>query len=302
VSRFIREIRAGVAAAEAMDAGAAALATVRRARAALVVQAVEGDLELLGRWSPAPGPRRATGGPSGRAGEGVLVVALALEEAGVFMETPRDRVLNRTVRGLLAALRHLGFAAHYFGREWVSVDRRPAGLLGWTRASDGRVLFEAWLGASGPFVHDSQDRFLDKTPVTLAEAGTAPTASALAEACERGWPAEWTDGALDAPEPLPAYPPEGLRWSTPRAAPIGLVQAGLAIEAGIVRDAALAGDFFQDLDAPERLRTALVGGAPTPERLRDALNVTYGAGGAVIEGLRSLQPALDGFLELVGAS
>ncbi len=293
----------------------------------LYVAAPAGDARVLGAYQrredalaadvSAPVFRRATGGPAAVLGEGVLYLALGLNDASALMECPKERVLNRNVRPLLSALRRLGGAAHYFGREHLSLDRRPAGLVAWTRTRGGAVLLELFLGASRSFALEeaehalspSAPRMMGKTPITAAELlGKAPTATELAQACAEACATmrqlEIVPGAF-VPTPVAEEVPSELRWSSPREVPIGFVRAGLAIDDGAIddeaiTDAALTGDFFQDADAVDRLRAALIGPA-TPERVSGALNATYGPGGAVIEGLRSLQPVLDAFLELLPA-
>lgn len=323
----------------ALELGRGALGVVGRAtRSAVVAADLAGDARVLGAYqrredalvTKAPVLRRATGGPAVVAGEGVMYLALALSDASALMACPRDRVLNRNVRPFLAALRRFHGAAHYFGREWISLDKRPAGLVAWTRQPSGAVLLEAFLGVGRTFaVPDGElahppgaPRMLGKAPITLREAlsplpSARELALALAEACASMTPHELEERAIEEQSgvtvgrhlPLLAERLErathhpGMRWSRAREVPIGLVRAGLAIDArGVVEAAALTGDFFQDADAPERLEAALVGGLPTPERLRDALNATYGRHGVVIEGLRSLQPVLDAFVEVSGAA
>ncbi|MGF1467495.1 MAG: hypothetical protein ACFCGT_15325 [Sandaracinaceae bacterium] len=310
----------GVDPAAAVGVGGALRGTVgREVPAALYVASLRGDARVFGRWqvpaltlrSEAAAVRRWTGGPATVAGDGVLYLALALARADVFLETPRDRILNRTVRGLLGGLRAVGFAAHYFGREFVSVDKRPAGLLGWARAADGRVLFEAFLGAERTYPPPADEVAtparrepprLGKAPLRLADVGTPPSAAELCAACARAWDRE---GALEpvhadppAPGPPPPEPPAQVHWSEPREVPIGWIWAGLARGPAGVTHARIAGDLYQDDDGPDRLSAALMGAPPSPERLRDGLNAALGTHGATVEGLRSLQPALEAFLEV----
>jgi hypothetical protein len=313
---------AGASVERALGCGRAALELAQSGAetAVLYAAALEGHARVLGAWqrredavrTTLPVCRRKTGGPACVGGEGIVYVAIAMQHASVFMECPRDRVLNRNVRGLLAALRELRASAHYFGREVVSVDRSPAGLLGWTRARDGAVLFEVFLGASRSFaipegelaLVPSEPRMMGKAPITLREAiGAAPDARTIADACARAYAAMGGHDIVrrtltPAPAVEAAEHPD-VRWSPAFEAPIGFWRAGLATDArGVVLDAVLRGDFYQDEDAPERLRAALVGGHAPPERLRDAINAAYGKDGAVIEGLRSLQPVLDALITL----
>lgn len=274
------------------------------APAALYCAGLEGDARTIGAWQlreDASALRRTTGGPSAIAGEGIFYAALAMRSASTFMECPRDRVLNRNVRGFLAGLRALGLSAHYFGREFVSIDRRPAALIAWTRERNGAVLLELFLGIERPYW--SAD-VIGKTPITVREAlGRAPDAIEIGRSIASAFASmgglEVRDGTIErAPIEEPAFDPE-MRFSAPREVPIGIVRAGLAIREELIADAALTGDFFQDVDAPARLRAALANGRASPERVRDALNAAYGAHGAVIEGLKTLQPVLDAFLELI---
>ncbi len=274
--------------------------------------------------------RRATGGPTYRAGEGVAYLALGLRTASTLLDCPRDRVLNRNVRGALAGLGAAGLPVHYFGREFLSLDRRPAIGCGWSRDARGHVLLEFFVGATAHHVPDptciaypprTDAAMTPKAPLTFAEAfaarrpgDAAPDADALV-ACvlARGWVATYgLDAAPTAPPDVASLADlaardaarpdddDALRWSGPREVPIGFVAAGLRVTGGLVADARLAGDFFADDDGAARLRDAIVGGPPTPERLVAAINAAYGAEGAVIEGLRSLAPVLDAFLEAAG--
>ncbi len=272
--------------------------------------------------------RRTTGGPTYRAGEGIAYLALGLRTGSELLPCPRDRVLNRNVRGALAGLGAAGLPVHYFGREFLSVERLPAVGCGWSRDPRGHVLVEFFVGATAPYLPDAaciawparkDAAMTPKAPITFAEAfaarrpdAPAPDADALvALALTRGWVA--TYGL--APEPTaapradarPELTPQddarhgrALRWSAPREVPIGFVSAGLRVEDGVIADARLAGDFFADDAGLDRLREALRGAPPVPARFVAAINGAFGADGAVIEGLRSLAPVLEAFLEAAG--
>jgi len=268
--------------------------------------------------------RRASGGPTMRAGDGVVYLALGLRTASTLLECPRDRVLNRNVRGLLAGLSAGGVAAHYFGREFVSLARRPAVGCHWTRDAAGHVLLEFFLGVSASHLPDDalvaypsrvEPALNGKAPITFAEAyastdrGIAPDGEALLQlALVRGYAQQYQLEleSVAAPGVTPRIDlatrhdedDDALRWSQPHEVPIGFVSAGLAVRDGVIRDARLAGDFFADADGVARLRSALVDHAPSPEALVAAINATYGPRGVVIEGLRSLAPVLSAFLEL----
>jgi len=269
--------------------------------------------------------QRPTGGPTYRAGEGIAYLALGLRDASALLPCPRDRVLNRNVRGALAGLSAAGLPVHYFGREFLSVERMPAVGCGWSRNAHGHVLLEFFVGASAPYAPDAayvayppraDAAMTPKAPLTFAQAfagkrpdTAAPDADALvAVALQRGWVATY---GLDVETAAPPHATplndlsahdvmeadDALRWSAPREVPIGFVSAGLRVEGGVITDARLAGDCFADDAGFTLLRDALVGNVPSPERFVAAINGAFGAEGAVIEGLRSLAPVRDAFLE-----
>ncbi len=271
--------------------------------------------------------RRTTGGPTYRAGEGIAYLALGLRTGSELLPCPRDRVLNRNVRGALAGLGAAGLPVHYFGREFLSVERLPAVGCGWSRDPRGHVLVEFFVGASAPYTPDAayvvwpartDAAMTPKAPITFAQAfatkradAPAPDANALVTlALTHGWVATYGLAAEHVAPPV-AGPcadlatrgdaqPERLRWSTPREVPIGFVSAGLRVEGGVIADARLAGDFFADAAGITQLRDALRGAPPEPERFVAAINGAFGAHGAVLEGLRSLAPVLAAFLEVAG--
>jgi hypothetical protein len=269
--------------------------------------------------------RRSTGGPTARAGDGVVYFALALRHASVLMGCPPDRVLNRNLRGLLGGLSSGGAAAHYFGREWLSVARRPVALVGWDRLSDGRVLVEAFVAHARSFVPDAglggypkpeTERFLGKEPITLADAsGREHPIEQLVRWVAEGHPArfgsdvsieqssltddqrsrarERKDGFLWQPDERRLH----LAWSPPIEIPIGWLAAGVRTdESGLVADVDVAGDFYQDHAAPDALRARLVGHAPSAELYAEAVNATWDGSKHVIEGLKSLEPIREALL------
>ena len=342
--RWIAE--AAVPASRALAVGASLarrMAQPDAPAAVLYGAALDGDAIALGRMqrgmdalsedARAPGAhallRRYTGGPAANASSGIVYCALVLRHASALMECPPDRVLNRNVRGFLSGLGKSGAhgaQAHYFGREWLSVDRRPAALLGWTRSSDGAVLLEALIAREAPFAlaplldgypERAEPPFLGKEPITLAEAWQVPPEpealiQGIAEGhatrfegleIERSSLSDEEREAARALEPelvvdLDAEAADGLAWSRPREIPIGFVSAAVAIgEAGTVADVRIAGDFYTDEDAVSSLRDALVGELPDAARFQAAINTTWDGARRVIEGVKSLQPILDSLIE-----
>ncbi len=127
----------------------------------------------------APVFRRATAGTAAFVGRQAIVWTLALPHVAALVAdaTPRT-LLNRNVRGFLRGLRRAGAAAHYFGREWISLRHRPAVLLGFEATPDGAVLMEVMAGVDASIAlpgalatagEQAVDRWLGKVPAGLGD-------------------------------------------------------------------------------------------------------------------------------------
>lgn len=266
--------------------------------------------------------RRVTGGSAVAAGAGIVYVAVGLRDASVFLECPKARVLNRNVRGLLVGLTSAGAGTHYFGRDFVSVERRPAIYVAWTRTPEQHVLLEFFVSANASFVPGdgvsaypahSSPPLLDKVPITLAEAwGREATLNEVADRILHKGYAKTYGLTLEESAPTPSdekaaryftdvvTDDSALRWSPPHEVPIGFISAGLRRDAnGDVHEAVLSGDFFQDAAAPALLNDTLRGSKGTREDLVRAINTAYGRDGLVIEGVPSLNTILDAFTDVI---
>ena len=123
--------------------------------------------------------RRTTTGTAAWLGAEGLVLALALPHVAAIEADATDRtLLNRNVRPFLRAFTRAGAMAHYFGREWISLKKRPAALLGFDVTRTGAVLIEVFVGLDQSIAlpiewttieERSVDRFLGKTPASLRE-------------------------------------------------------------------------------------------------------------------------------------
>lgn len=266
--------------------------------------------------------RRASGGITLRAGDGIVYFALGLRERSALMACPKSRILNRNVRGALQGLRLSGVAAHYFGRDFVSVDASPAIYVGWTAQSDGRVLLEffvcetssCWLpGEQLGYPARQQDPFRGKAPVTLAAAAARASGrgliEALAEGYRAGYRAEFQPGAA---ETLAAYSgahprfelndPDiaELSWSHPIEEAIGFLSAGVALDsAGKLAKVRMRGDFFADHTCAVTLERMLVGVEPNADRVGRAVDAAYGQGGHDVEGIKDLRSFQVAILDAV---
>lgn len=261
--------------------------------------------------------RRRTGGRAVHAGAGVTYLALGLRDASVFLPCPRDRVLNRNVRGMLVGLSTSGVAAHYFGRDFVSIDRRPAVSATWSRNAQGNVLLEFFVGVQRPYNVDAEaltypahrsDPLLGKVPTTLEAAWKRTVAfDEVVDRVVRQGYAKTYGLTLDEPpfshqaalEPAQASDEDGFTWSGPREVPIGFIDAGIRRAAnGQIEAVRLAGDYFGDDDGERMLNDAMRGTEGSDVELVAAINHAYGKEGAVIDGIASLNAIRDAFLAI----
>lgn len=334
-------VESGVAPARALAVGSLLAARVSQddaPPAILYGAGLTGDALVLGRWQrtenavrhseldveTTPLLRRTTGGPSTMAGDGIVYLALCLRHASALIDCPHDRVLNRNVRGMLGGLSKGGIGAHYSGRQWLSVDRRPVALVGWDREPDGRVMVELFVSHQRTFApppeldaypKPSEPPFQGKVPVTLQELWSDPVEpEELVRWIAEGHPERFGEEltlerrSLDDDERTRAGDAgarfvvdpgdeDDLSWSAPREVPIGYLSAGVRVADGAIEAAEVAGDFFQDADAPRVLRDKLVGQPPDPETVAGAVNDTWDGNKRVIEGIKELEPIVDALLE-----
>jgi len=97
---------------------------------------------------------RSTGGRTAPAGEGFLLLTLALPHRAALVDERRlalapEQVMNRCVRGVLRALRTLGVDATYPGLDLLTHRRRALATLAFTEF-DGPTIFQAILAATTP--------------------------------------------------------------------------------------------------------------------------------------------------------
>ena len=295
-----------------------------------VGQVLPAPQALPGNATP-PLVRRSSGGVMLRASEGIVYVALALRDRNALMPCPRARILNRNVRGALQGLRSAGIVAHYFGRDFLSVDARPAAYVGWASRLDGRVLLEFFLcdthscfvsGRELGYPARKDDPFRGKEAWTLEQAyfqthhppDAAPRimrsalAEHLAEGYRAGYQAEFRRSAIPeawlASEARPGLAPDpdagALHWSHPIEEAIGFVSAGVALDsAGKLARVRMCGDFFADDNCAVTLERVLVGVAPSSDHIGRAVDAAYGQGGHDIEGVRDLRTFQTAILDAV---
>lgn len=267
--------------------------------------------------------RRATGGAALWAGDGVLYASLALQDANALVMCPPGKLLNRYVRGALTGLRSLGYSAHYFGRDFLSLDALPVAYVAWAERHSGLVQLELFVAHRRPFPLPegldaypprSEPAFRGRAPTTLAEAkpDATPSAAEVLEAIAGGYTrafgAERRPLDLDLKqleraahlEPVVRAVEErpGLTWSHPHEEAIGFVSAGLALDAqGSIGAARIAGDFFMHADCNADLEEALVGKPPTDDVFASAIDAVLAHRVGLIEGVRSLRTLHAAFID-----
>lgn len=280
--------------------------------------------------APAVVLRRATGGVAVRAGAGITYIALALRDRSSLMPCPPARILNRNVRGALAGFRQAGIIAHYFGRDFLSIDARPAAWVGWAARTDGRVLIELFVcESSSCFIAPRElgypalasAPFRGKEPWTLEQAVTTVIggekkepvrgrslierlAGGYRSSVSAAFEATPIPGAWLHAEPRVGLPPDpdasALHWSHPIEEAIGFVSAGVAMDgAGKLARVRMCGDFYADDGCAITLERMLIGVAPSSDHIARAVDNAYGQAGHDIEGVRDLHTFQTAILDAV---
>jgi len=252
-----------------------------------VVARIEDDAEVLGRFSSEVSSvvsrlRRQTGGPTWHLRPGVTFMHLSLAHPSVLLATPPDKILNRNVRPLLAALRKTGALAMYGGRDFILVDGEIVALIGWARGRAGEVVIEAAIATDASVMPE-----LEAPEVTKAHLGKPVRIQHLPD-LEEALATAYTPGAerlalLDGPE-------EGRA-----AAGASLGSADVAIgRLTLYRTAngpRLFGDLFGD-DALDDLDLDALAAMTMADR-----RVALAGSGCVVEGVRDWPDVIATLLE-----
>ncbi len=244
---------------------------------------------------------RISGGAAVDVGPGTLHVLLALERSDALTACPPDKLLNRYVRPLLRALTSMGATASYFGRDWISVGKRPAAILGFAHdATSGRAVVEAFVAVRTPFTRAMRASFREREPGTLEEiTGKTFVLEELAERVVDEYQATYglegvalgePRGLADATE-LAVSP----AWSASVEEAIGEVAAGRDADGALV----LGGDFMASRDAVQEVARRVAAFSPEllategPKVAAAIVDEVFLRPGVAIEGVKSLASLAD---------
>lgn len=295
------------------------------AKPRLVVARLSGAVASVGRWQrpasvlAAEGRakgfvRRRTGGRSAALGEGLVAVALSLPHRSWLLSDdvaalPTSKLLNRSVRGMLAGLGSLGVAAHYFGRDYVSVDSAQAGLAGFEIAPSSAALVECVLAAE---THWWLPESIDALPARPAVRGvpgpghvkalegrtSAEVLAAMAGGYASTFGLDTFDATLPPSSDVEVIEPEDLPLrSSLHPIPAGFVEAQAYVEQGRLMACRFLGDFNADSAGLEALQAALVGLPPTLDAVAPVMNDVYRDPAHTILGVRDLEVFATALLE-----
>jgi hypothetical protein len=295
------------------------LGRFQRARTALNLEACqERGLEVL---------RRLTGGSTAWLGAGRLYVALALPDRTEPLDCEPRQFLQRYGAGLVRGLVALGTKARYFGKDLLSIEDRPVGIMSFELAADGSALLEAVIGLDQPWRPEAAlsgypprtKEESSATPTLLADEleGLDPAALAepLAEAMAgllEAEPQEHRFNPLESErikslshrvevtEPVEEKRPAYLKpWdSRPVEEAIGFVETSVRLSQGrFLRDVSIHGDFMADsagvAELEQRLKMVPIKRRPVALVIDDVL----GAPDHVIMGIRRLGSVLEAILD-----
>jgi len=291
-----------------------------------------GDVLGLGRFHAVPVVpergeirlhRRLGGGRPVPLGEGYFGVSLALPNpstlaTGGATRLKPEQVLNRAVRGVLAALETLGVSGYYPGRDVVTAGRKIIGAITLEIDPSGKTLVEMAVAANRSFAEVTS--FLDRADPTgvvpadavlpghatsiAEETGLRTTLDTFADAVAAGFVARLGMACVPAEEPLPPVqadddwllagrlPPHLDRYGAARTA-LGSLQARVALGGGRIADLRLTGDFIASAAAITRMETSLRDMVPDRAAILDRVNKALAGPMDFLLGVRPLEIIAD---------
>jgi hypothetical protein len=263
-------------------------------------------------------------------GSGFLVVSVALPHRSALVANERhalkpEQVMNRCIRGVMAALRSLGVDSIYPGLDLLTCERRAVAHLSFVETQGGATLFQTILAVEQSFArtarlldpHDPDGRvptvMMDAAETTtLGERSPAArrvrlTAASFVEQVAAGYReafgVEPTDldpevtevlaaGYADEPDPVHLPPhPEGA--STARTVGLlGPIEACVATRSGAIEAAVIYGDFLAPEHMVEELDRALRGCPLSREQIAQVVRSVLDGSNGYVLGLKPAEVAL----------
>lgn len=263
----------------------------------------------LGRYLPAPPVgavpcvRRYSGGRVAPLGPGFLGVGLALPHRSALvgddpLALSPEQVLNRAVRGLMAAFKGLGIEVFYPGRDLLTVQGRACAVVSFSVEADGTALFEAIVAIDDDFtllpgLVDRADpsgvvRIDMWQPTAVAALSrTLPRSVEVVELGERiaaGYASTFDLAAatatLAADEGDSAIPWPLIPMHLNRRVSVSTMLGALEIHTGLTSDGRLSGlrlvgDLIADPAGVAALEQAVTGCVPDVDALRGAISSVF---------------------------
>ncbi len=281
--------------------------------------------------------RRLTGGRAVGAGPGWIWIAIVASDVNALAPGAPgaigpEQVINRQVRGLLAALRALGIDCSYPGRDAITSKRREIAMCSFECDRKDAMLFEAALAVESgmiEFVRDL-DRAEDAREVTCppydlnsattaaCELGRAPGFDEIAGAIAAGY-AELAGGAnlralsageraaalrrgaeLTRPRWLRRAPAPSFNRTARITSQLGSIQAHLEVRsAGTIARAMLSGEFIANSAGVAELERALEDLPLEPGAIESAIADTFVDGRNYILGLGAPQASARSLARMI---
>ncbi len=315
------------------SAAAAALA----GHPTLRIATLPGDVVSIGRFhlAPADAPddgalwRRASGGRVVPAGDGFVVLSLALPHRSALESNDPyalrpEQVMNRCVRGLLDGLGALGVSALYPGRDTVTAGGRPLALVSFDVGEHGALLFDAVVavGRDWSALAAMLDR-VDPSGVVRASIALPDTTTSIerelerpaaledvAAALTRAYAARLDLHAADHAVPMPARDADTwLRRLVPRPdldrhgwspTMLGTLDVHLSVTGGTIREAMLSGDLIAPAATIASLEAGLRGCPATRDAVQEVVRRVCAAPDAFVLGIGSTTTVVDTVMRAVG--
>jgi lipoate-protein ligase A len=272
--------------------------------------------------------RRLSGGTTALVGTGLLHAALAIHSENFPLECEPRQFLQKYGAVLIRALVELGFRARYHGRDLISIQERPVGLISFEIDNTGTALLESVLAVEKPFRPETalvgypqparEDPPTDTYATLQSEKGEL-TGEQVAEAVQKaaseitGFEPEQRNFTalererirsllhkVEVPEPAAAPVPSYMKsWSSKLVEEsIGVVEATVRVTQGrFIKEVNIHGDFMSDSPGVEELEQRLRMCPIKRRQVALIIDDVLGAPEHVILGIRRLGSILEAIMD-----